>query len=192
MSEMRTRLLERFHDPEYRRVYWHDFLNTAIATQIKVLRESRGLTQAQLAALVGTSQPAISAHESPDKKSWSIATLRKLADAFDVALVVKFESFGRALDEIVNFSKEHLAAPPFDEDPAFNGEGELAGRTIWGTGVVVVVDSPAQMRRVDTLTSPSWEKQSWGGTTVSAQHHQAEDLFYMSAKAPLASVNSTL
>ena len=120
MSEkMRQSLLEDFHDPEFRQIYLRDFLNSLISTQIRVLREDRNLSQAQLAASIGTTQPAVSAHESPDKDSWSIATLRKLAEAFDVALIVKFESFGKALNEITGFSRESLSVPSFEDDPAF-------------------------------------------------------------------------
>lgn len=119
MNKLRKRLTEQFNDPEYRHIYCSDFLDDSVATQIRVLRESRGLSQAQLGALIGTTQGGISSHEDPDKARWSISTLRKIAKALDVALVVKFESFGNILDDIVSFSRESLAKPSFEDDPAF-------------------------------------------------------------------------
>jgi transcriptional regulator with XRE-family HTH domain len=120
MSDLREKLIEQFKDKEFRQVYCEEFLNTAIATQIKVLREERGLSQKQLAAMLGTTQPAISAHESPEKESWSIKILHKFAAAFDLALVVRFESFGADLDDIVSFSRDHLKRPSFKDDPTFH------------------------------------------------------------------------
>jgi len=119
VDEMRERLLQRFRERRYREGYLEAFLNTRIAAQIKALREARRLSQAQLAKRVGTTQPGISALENVHYTSWSLRTLKKLARAFDVALIVKFESFGKALDDITAFSAESLAVPPFAKDPLF-------------------------------------------------------------------------
>src|SRR5262249_49338835 len=113
MSETRSRLIDRFRERRFRKQYLEGYLNTRIAAQIKALREARKLSQAQLAARVGTTQPGISALENVNYSSWSLRTLRKLARAFDVALVVKFESFGKALDDIESFNEESLAVPGF-------------------------------------------------------------------------------
>ena len=63
MYQSRAKLKRELRDAEYRYAYAEDFLNTSIATQIVVLREQRGLSQTQLAALVGTKQPGISDSE---------------------------------------------------------------------------------------------------------------------------------
>jgi len=119
MTDMRTRLTFRFRERRYREGYLDAFLNTRIAAQIKALRQARRLSQAELAKRVGTTQPGISALENVHYTSWSLRTLRKLAKAFDVALIVKFESYGKALDEVTGFSAEALAVPSFRKDPAF-------------------------------------------------------------------------
>lgn len=128
MSDMRGRLILRFRERKYREGYLDAFLNTRIAAQIKAIREARRLSQAELAKRVGTTQPGISALENVHYSSWSLRTLKKLAKAFDVALVVRFESFGRALDDITAFSPESLATPSFAKDPVFRSGG-TASRT---------------------------------------------------------------
>lgn len=123
MTEMRERLIDRFRERRYREQYLEGFLNTRIAAQIKMLREARKLSQAGLAKRIGTTQPGISALENVDYASWSLRTLKKLAKAFDVALIVKFESFGKALDDITGFSPESLVVPSFAKDPVFHSKG---------------------------------------------------------------------
>jgi transcriptional regulator with XRE-family HTH domain len=157
-SEMRKRLIEEFRDKEYRQIYSDDFLNTSIATQIRVLRESRKLSQKEFAALIGTTQPAISAHESPDKTSWSISTLRKIAAAFDVALVVRFESFGKVLGDIVEFNRESLERPSFEDDPVFQPERPEAPVV---TAKQIVAVTSGSFRTVHRrVLSSSWTRTS--------------------------------
>jgi len=130
MSDMRERLIHKFHERRYREGYLEAFLNTRIAAQIKALREARRLSQAQLAERAGTTQPGISALENVHYSSWSLRTLRKLAKAFDVALVVKFESYGNVLDDITGFGPESLAVPGFKKDPAFS-DSKDSGRAAY-------------------------------------------------------------
>ena len=51
------------------------------------------MTQENLAALIGTKQPAIARLESGAWKNVSIKTLQKIAEAFDCGLSVRFDSF---------------------------------------------------------------------------------------------------
>ena len=119
MSELRERLKKEFRDRDYREAYAEDFLNTNIATQIRVIREQRGLTQAQLAEKIGTKQAGISRVENVNYSAWNIGTLKKIAFAFGVRLKVSFETFGSLIDEAVAFSREALERPAFEDDPVF-------------------------------------------------------------------------
>jgi len=109
-------------DREYRRAYVEAFLNTSIAAQIKANREARGLSQDQLADLTGMKQPTISRLENVSYESWSVKTLKRLAEAFDVALVIRFERFSTAIHHINTFSREALVQPSFAEDSGFKEE----------------------------------------------------------------------
>lgn len=122
-SSLKSRLTKLFRDREYRRSYVESFLNTSIAAQIKANREKRGWSQEQLAHMAGMKQSRISALENVSYDSWSIKTLRRLAEAFDLVLVVRFESFGKVVEDIESFERTRLEAPPFTADPAFDSRG---------------------------------------------------------------------
>lgn len=108
-----------FKDPEYAHSYADGFLDSYIATQIKVLRESRGWTQSNLAEEAGMRQSRISTMEDVNYSAWSISTLRRIAKAFNVRLKVSFEEFGTLLPEITKFSREYLLRRPLEADPVF-------------------------------------------------------------------------
>lgn len=120
MNALRSNLREEFHDKEYRHAYADDWLNTFIATQIKVLREQRHLTQTDLANESGMKQPRIAVLEDIDYSSWSINTLRRLAVAFDLRLSVKFEDFSSLIFEAEGFSRESLSRASFADDIWFH------------------------------------------------------------------------
>ncbi len=56
---------------------------------IRLLRSTVGLTQRELAVCAKTSQPTIAAYES-DAKSPTMSTLRRLADALELDLVISY------------------------------------------------------------------------------------------------------
>ena len=113
---------EQFRDREYRATYAESFLDTSIATQIRVLREQRGWTQAQLAEKAGMTPSRISALESADSSKWSIGRLKRLARAFDVPLNVMFT----LLTDVSGFNRASRERPEFAKDPAFIEEAVIA------------------------------------------------------------------
>jgi transcriptional regulator with XRE-family HTH domain len=123
-TTIRERLIKSLpKNEELAYAYDEQFLNTYISTQIRVLRESRGLTQAQLAKLAKTGQSQISEMEG-DYESWSLRTLRKLARAFGVRLFVSFESWGELIPRVEEFQRDKLVRPTIDEDPTFRPDVE--------------------------------------------------------------------
>ena len=119
MSELVDKLRPEFQDEEYRHSYAEECLNTMIASQIKVLREQRELTQSALASKAEMLQPRLSIMENADYSSWSVSTLKRLAKAFDLALSVKFEAFSEVILDFEEMSKETLSRPSFKDDPVF-------------------------------------------------------------------------
>lgn len=118
--KIRTRLLRAFRDFDYRHAYVNDFINASLATQIKVLREQQNLSQQQLAEKAEMLQSQISALEDVDRTTWTLRTLRRIARALDLAVVVRFESFGRVLPDIGRLERKHLERSPFTDDPEFS------------------------------------------------------------------------
>ena len=117
MNGLNDDLVLKFENKEYRHAYADDFLNSFIAAQLKALRDQRGWTQTELAGLSGMKQSRISAMENVNYSGWSVRTLARLAEAFDVALVVEFRSFGERLKDFSSFNPVNLRVPTFDEDP---------------------------------------------------------------------------
>lgn len=116
---LRSDLVRQFQDPDYRHAYADSFVDSSIATQIQVLREQRELSQSELGDATGMKQSQISRLENVNNSSWQIRTLKRIAQALDVVLVVKFESFGKILPDIESFGRKALERPSFAEDPEF-------------------------------------------------------------------------
>ena len=112
----KRQLLGNLGDKEYRDSFVEAHLSTNVAAQIFSMREHRGWTQGQLAENTGMKQARISVLENPNYDKFSVRTLRRLASAFDVALVVRFVPFSQLIDWVVDLSPEDLTVRSFDED----------------------------------------------------------------------------
>ena len=66
--------------------------NAAIARQICTLREKAGLSQRELARLVGTTASVICRLEDADYEGHSLAMLRRIAGALDKRVEIRFVS----------------------------------------------------------------------------------------------------
>jgi DNA-binding XRE family transcriptional regulator len=64
--------------------------NAAIARQIHAIREKAGLTQRELARLVGTTASVICRLEDADYEGHSLAMLRRIAGALDKQVEIRF------------------------------------------------------------------------------------------------------
>lgn len=69
-------------------------LNVRVAEMIHEARAEAGLTQGQLADLVGTTQSVISRLEDADYEGHSLAMLRRIAEALNRRLEVKLVRVG--------------------------------------------------------------------------------------------------
>lgn len=129
-------LRRNFRNAEYAYAYADGFLNSRIATQIKVIREQRGWTQQHLATEAGMMQARISVLENVNYSAWSISTLRRIARALGVRLNVSFEEFGTLIPELGKFDRESLQRRALSKDPIF-------GIIEVGSGVESAADDPA-------------------------------------------------
>ena len=67
-------------------------LNFQVAQMIYDARINAGLSQAQLAAIVGTRQPAIARLEDADYRGHSLTMLQRIASALNQELEIRFVS----------------------------------------------------------------------------------------------------
>ena len=86
----RSRLLEDLKDPEFRKHYQEERQALLLSMKIAKLREKKGLSQQQLAKLMGTSQQAISRIESGEYEGFTLKTLEKIADATGTRVKIEF------------------------------------------------------------------------------------------------------
>lgn len=75
-------------DPAFASEYREARARASLGLKIARLRSARGLSQTQLASRLQTTQSVVSRIESPDYTGHKIETLRRVADALDLELVV--------------------------------------------------------------------------------------------------------
>jgi len=122
----KARLVELLENPEYRHEFFGSLISTTLAAQIKANRERRNWSQKRLGEHAGMLQSRISAMEDVNYQRWTIKTLKRLAEAFDVTLSVRFESFGKALDNLDGFH-DCLVEEPYASDASIHGHAATQG-----------------------------------------------------------------
>lgn len=120
---MSSRKPRKFFRKQYREVFGTSITGTTSA-QIRAMRERLRMSQQELAEEVGMGQARISLLENPNYQGLSLATLKRIANAFDVALVVRFEPFSKLFKIIDSETEASLAPRGFSEE--FGSEAEPA------------------------------------------------------------------
>ncbi len=106
-------LLPRLKDKKYRDLFVSSQINKTIPFQIRALRAARNnMTQEELAERAETTQSVISRIQNRGAANLNIKSLLKLASAFDVALVVRFEPIDRFIDWVDELSPEVMSPKP--------------------------------------------------------------------------------
>jgi transcriptional regulator with XRE-family HTH domain len=116
---------------EIRQIFVEEEITVGLPMQIAAMREAKGWSQQQLAEVLGMTQSAVSRIESLDYGRYSLSTLKRIAAAFDVGLVVRFDSFANLIDYSSRIGWNDVAVPSFADDPivcrslAVEDEGRL-------------------------------------------------------------------
>jgi transcriptional regulator with XRE-family HTH domain len=116
-SARRNQLIASLRTKEDRDIFFEEEIDTGLPYQIRALRRDRGWTQKELAERLGMTQEGVSRLENPNYGKFTLSTLKRLASAFDVALVVRFEPFSHLVDWVANLSPDDMAVPDFEHDP---------------------------------------------------------------------------
>jgi transcriptional regulator with XRE-family HTH domain len=103
---------------EYRHAFVEEKVRTSIAAQIHAMRTRAkgGMTQPEFARRMGKSQSWVSRLEDPNQPPPTIASLLKVAEAFDVDLEIRFGSFSAMLRRLDEMTLESLEASSFTEE----------------------------------------------------------------------------
>jgi transcriptional regulator with XRE-family HTH domain len=120
---MTSKVIGKLRDAEYRTAFVASQINIGIPFQLRALLKGRGKTQEWLAEKTGMLQPRISGLLNPGKTRPNIETLRRLAEAFDCGLAVRFVPFSELVSWSEEFDPESFYVPGFDDEI---GEGSLS------------------------------------------------------------------
>ena len=120
----------KLQNPEYRKAFVASQINIGIPFQVRSMMKHKGWTQEQLADRAGMLQPRISAILKPGKGRLNIETLRRLAEAFDCGLFVRFASFGELFRWSEEFDPESFNVSSFENDSSFK-EANRSTRKSW-------------------------------------------------------------
>ena len=102
-----------------RESYLRSKLSVLIPSQIRSLRQRRGMKQSDLGVEADMKQARISALERIGEGSFSIETLIRLAAAFRVGLIIRFAPHSEMLDWESRFTPEDFDAISLDQDQRF-------------------------------------------------------------------------
>ena len=119
ISKRKNKLISKLKNKEYRDAFLAELINTGIPFQIKALREQRNLTQKQLGDQTDMAQESISRLEDPNYGELNLKTLKRLASAFDVGLVVRYVPFSELVSWDINLSPESLGVLSFEQESYF-------------------------------------------------------------------------
>jgi transcriptional regulator with XRE-family HTH domain len=118
------------------------------------MREDRKWSQKEFGRRAGMAQGRVSVLEDPDYGKPTITTLKRIASAFDVALVVRFGPFSELAELATNLSPEDLAVPDFAHDAGLQQTqaqpaNYLCRRAFMGKAGAAVTDD--ELDRLDAL-----------------------------------------
>jgi transcriptional regulator with XRE-family HTH domain len=140
----RAGIWDRFRSKAYRDAFVKSHLSTNVAAQIYSMREARGWTQEELAAAADMAQARISIMEDPSYQRFSLTTLKRLASAFDVALIVRFVPFSELLEWSISLTSERLAVPSYETDrlppPVFSTQFSSGSESAVKIGATALAD----------------------------------------------------
>ena len=88
---IKEHIKEKMGNPEFKQAWKELDAEFSILEGIIKARKKAGLTQQELARKIGTKQPALSRLEKGGFETANIETLRKIADALNLQLVVRLE-----------------------------------------------------------------------------------------------------
>lgn len=151
-------LWKKLQSKKYRHSFVSSQIGANVSAQIASTRVARGWTQKELAKRAKMSQVRISVLEDPSYENFSIKTLRRIAEAFDTALILKFAPYSEMLEWLTMLRPEHLAITKFEDDSLkiesdkpmrlHMGESRELGQRTWQEFHVAGVSNNSQFQPV--------------------------------------------
>lgn len=155
-----SKLFSKLKDKKYRNLFIAGEIKRTIPFQMRALRGARGMSQADLATAAETQQSVISRIENRGAANLSIKTLLKLAEVFDVALVVRFEPIDNLIDWVDRLSPD-VMSPNTSEDVIRQLEERIDNKN----KLISQASTPVALAAVDSTSTPSGSLQTERGHT---------------------------
>ena len=115
MSVISKRFADELTEKRMRDAYLSAQTRTKLTQQIRAIRNQRGWSQGDFAAILGKPQSNVSRLESRDYGNFTLKTLFDLASTFNCGLVVEFVPYEEFLHRTHDLSPENLRVPTFSE-----------------------------------------------------------------------------
>ncbi|MGD0353284.1 MAG: helix-turn-helix transcriptional regulator [Dehalococcoidia bacterium] len=109
-------LSDYLSNPEVRHLYIDSSIRHLLAMQLRSMRETKEWSQIEVGNKAGMKQSAIARLEDPRYSSMTLSTLKRLAKAFDVALIVRFAPFSEFISWTTQIAEPRLSPPSFSEE----------------------------------------------------------------------------
>ena len=116
IDSIRAELWAKMKKKKYRDTFVAAHISTTTAAQIQTMRETQQLTQSDLAKRAGMAQARISVMEDPSYDKLTLSTLKRVASALDVALIVRFVPFSELVSWAAELTPEKLFCRNFAQD----------------------------------------------------------------------------
>jgi len=159
ISDRRKQIMSSLHDEEYRQAFVAEDVGVGLSFQIRLLREDRGWGQVELGQRIGSKQSTVSQLENPNYGRYSLKTLKELAAAFDVGLLVKFVPFSELVDWTLNLTPQRLTPPAFaQEQLAEEGNVVLGDRAPTPVPIAFLLDANDLGQEQGALTTSGYGK----------------------------------
>lgn len=173
ISTYRDSLVRRLSKNESTRAKWAESnVDKTIAFQIRALRNKAGWTQAEFAKELGITHPNnVSARlENPRYGKHTLTTLKKIAAACDVALVVWFIPFSRLIDwESGTHYVDHGLSPAFYQISSFGEDAGIDGERVWYLESQVAERVGEYGQRLPPFPCENWKPEPSPATVESGQ-----------------------
>ena len=151
LTDKHKAFLSEVQNDDYRRAVVADHIGVGLAFQLNLLRDARKWAQDELAKRSGVSIETIDQLEDPNCENYSIETLLKLANAFDVGLLVRFVPFATLAEWETDLNMTKLVPPSYEEER--NNMNDFADTSTETTPSLAEQDSLKYAATVTTANS---------------------------------------
>lgn len=149
-------------------------LAEGIAAQIRAMRDRQRMNQSDLARAAGMSQNNLSRLENPDYGKYTLSSLKRIAHALDVALVVRFVPFSQYISWLSGTSHfdngltPHALSVPNFEDEESDGTLESSHVPQFFSSATLRIEAQVSVTLNTTVAggaflnqeSSTWDKQA--------------------------------